>query len=128
MKKLFRSAGIVAASTIASRTAGLARDMVMAAFFGATASADAFYAAFRIPNLVRRLSAEGVLSISFIPVYMDYLVNKNRQEALVLAQKTLSPLFVIMTSLIALGLIWAPEITGIIGAGFEDPSQIHAAA
>jgi putative peptidoglycan lipid II flippase len=128
MKKLFRSAGIVAASTIASRTAGLARDMVMAAFFGATASADAFYAAFRIPNLVRRLSAEGVLSISFIPVYMDYLVNKNRSEAIALAQKTLTLLFIIMASLVAAGIVWAPEITRIIAAGFEDRSQVYVTA
>ncbi len=128
MKKIFRSAGVVAASTISSRVTGLVRDMVMAAFFGATASTDAFYAAFRIPNLVRRLSAEGVLSISFIPLYVDYLVKREGREALALSQKTLALLIVITAPLVILGMLGAPQIARLIAVGFQDPSQIHAAS
>jgi putative peptidoglycan lipid II flippase len=69
MGRVARSTGIVAFSTLASRMLGLARDILMAALFSATGATDAFYAAFRVPNLARRLVAEGVLTVSFIPVY-----------------------------------------------------------
>jgi putative peptidoglycan lipid II flippase len=101
--------------------------MIMAALFGATASADAFYAAFRIPNLVRRFTAEGVLTVSYIPVYMEYSINKSKEEALELAQKTLTLLLVMLAALVALGMIFAPWIVRIIAAGFDDRLQIHGA-
>jgi len=59
---------------------GLVRDMVVTYYFGAEAKTDAFYVAFRIPNLLRRLFAEGSLTISFIPVFTSYLENKSREE------------------------------------------------
>jgi putative peptidoglycan lipid II flippase len=76
MSSLLRSTGIVALATLASRILGFIRDMVMASYFGATGMTDAFYVAFKIPNLFRRFVAEGALSISFIPVYTEYLVNR----------------------------------------------------
>jgi putative peptidoglycan lipid II flippase len=127
MSRLLRSTGVVAISTAASRILGLARDMLMAAFFSATGTTDAFYVAFRIPNMARRFVAEGVLTISFIPVYTEYLVGKSRQEAFELARKTLTLLLILLSMLVLLGIIFSPWIVRIIAIGFNDPSQIQAA-
>ena len=127
MSRLLRSTGIVAVSTLASRILGLARDMLMAAFFSATGATDAFYVAFRIPNMARRFVAEGVLTISFIPVYTEYLVERGREEAFDLARKTLTLLLILLSVLVALGIIFSPQIVRIIAVGFSDRSQIHAA-
>jgi len=122
---LFRSTGIVALSTLLSRILGFVRDMLTAKYFGATGSLDAFFVAFRIPNLFRRLTAEGALSVSFIPVYTDYLVNRGEGEALRLAQKTLSILILFLSGLILLGILFSPEIVSAIAFGFTDPGKIE---
>jgi len=72
-EKITKAAGVVGASTLLSRIFGFARDIILAAFFGAGLHSDAFIAAFRIPNLLRRLFAEGTLVIAFIPVFTQYL-------------------------------------------------------
>jgi putative peptidoglycan lipid II flippase len=81
MASLYKSAGIVALSTLCSRILGLVRDVLMAAHFGAGRTADVFFVAFMIPNLFRRLVAEGALTISFIPVYTETRINKGDGEA-----------------------------------------------
>ncbi len=65
---LLQSASIVSLFTLASRITGLARELLMASIFGASAMTDAFNVAFRIPNLLRRLFAEGAFSQAFVPV------------------------------------------------------------
>ena len=79
------AAGIVGAATMVSRVFGVIRDMVIAALFGASWMTDAFWVAFRIPNMLRRLLGEGSLTISFVPVFTEYLQKKTREEALELA-------------------------------------------
>ncbi|HOW82381.1 MAG TPA: lipid II flippase MurJ, partial [Spirochaetota bacterium] len=69
MSSIMKSTLIVALSTMTSRILGFVREALFAAFFGATGITDAFFIAFRIPNLFRRLVTEGALSVSFIPVY-----------------------------------------------------------
>jgi putative peptidoglycan lipid II flippase len=98
--------------------------MIVAAFFGASASLDGFFVAFRIPNLFRRLVAEGALTISFIPVYTEYLVQRGDGEALELAQKTLSILLVVLSSLCALGIVFSPEIVRMFAYGFTDSAVL----
>jgi len=71
--RMTKAAGIVGAATLLSRILGFVRDVIVAWFFGAGMAADAFFVAFRIPNLLRRLFAEGSLTISFIPVFTEYL-------------------------------------------------------
>ncbi|MBW1741100.1 MAG: murein biosynthesis integral membrane protein MurJ, partial [Deltaproteobacteria bacterium] len=71
--RMTKAAGIVGAATLLSRILGFVRDVIVAWFFGAGLAADAFFVAFRIPNLLRRLFAEGSLTISFIPVFTEYL-------------------------------------------------------
>ncbi|TAL38719.1 MAG: murein biosynthesis integral membrane protein MurJ [Spirochaetes bacterium] len=117
---LVRSTGIVAISTLASRILGFVRDMIVASYFGASGALDGFFVAFRIPNLLRRLVAEGALTVSFIPVYTDYLVNKGEREALELAQKTLSIMLIVLGGLVALGIVFSPEIVRAFAYGFED--------
>src|SRR3989440_12470363 len=70
--------GSIGAATLASRVLGFARDMVVALIFGAGPVTDAFFVAFRIPNILRRLLAEGALSTAVIPVFTDYAVNRSR--------------------------------------------------
>src|SRR5436190_24024893 len=72
--------GTIGAATLASRVLGFARDMLVALVFGAGPVTDAFFVAFRIPNILRRLLAEGALSTAVIPVFTDYAVNRPREE------------------------------------------------
>ncbi|MBN2158616.1 MAG: murein biosynthesis integral membrane protein MurJ [Spirochaetes bacterium] len=124
MRNLFRSTGIVAASTLASRFLGLARDILMAAMFSATGATDAFYVAFRIPNVARRFLAEGVFTVSFIPVYTGYLVGRGTEEAFDLARKVLTLLLAAASALTLLGIVFMPYIVRVIAPGFTDASQI----
>src|SRR3982751_1887006 len=78
--KLAKRAGVFTGATMLSRILGYARDSLVADFFGAGAAADAFYAAFRISNLFRRLLGEGALSASFIPVFSEYSERHGRAE------------------------------------------------
>src|SRR4030042_2759483 len=91
-----QAAGIVGFFTLLSRVLGLIRDMVIARFFGSGMAADSFFVAFRIPNLLRRLFAEGSLTIAFIPVFMEYLYQKSRKDAFELARAVLTLLSLIL--------------------------------
>ena len=71
--QVVEAAGVIGAATLLSRILGFLRDMVLARLFGAGASADAFFVAYRIPNLLRELFAEGSMSAAFIPVFSEYL-------------------------------------------------------
>lgn len=83
-KRLFRSSLTVGAMTMISRVAGLVRDVVLATMFGAAANADAFYIAFRIPQFLRRLFAEGAFSQAFVPVLSEYRATRSVAEVKVL--------------------------------------------
>ncbi len=127
MNSILRSTGIVALSTLASRILGFVRDMLMASCFGATGQTDAFFVAFKIPNLFRRFVAEGALTVSFIPVYSDYLVNRGKKEAMDLAARTLSILLIILVLLLSLGEIFSPQIVSVFAVGFSDPEKTELA-
>ena len=88
--RMTKAACIVGAATLLSRILGFVRDVIVAWFFGAGLAADAFFVAFRIPNLLRRLFAEGSLTISFIPVFTEYLSRNGREEAFRLARSAFS--------------------------------------
>src|SRR5512139_907499 len=78
--RIAKAATVIGLGTFSSRVLGFLRDMVIAHFFGAGMAADAFFVAFRIPNLWRRLVGEGSLTISFIPVYTEYLTQQSEEE------------------------------------------------
>ncbi len=113
-----RAAGTVGFFTFLSRILGLVRDVVVAGFFGSGMAADAFFVAFRIPNLLRRLFAEGSLSIAFIPVFTEYLQRKSREDALELARVVLTVLSLILAVVTLLGILGAPWIVRVQAFGF----------
>ena len=116
--KITKAAGVVSLATLLSRILGLVRDMVIAAFFGASPASDAFFVAFRIPNLMRRLFAEGSLTISFIPVFAECLIKRGREEAFALARSSWWILTITLTIVSVLGVLLSPLIVKIIGMGW----------
>ncbi len=102
-----------------SRILGYARDSLVANFFGAGAAADAFYAAFRISNLFRRLLGEGALSASFIPVFSEYAEKHGKEETQRFLNIMFTMLLTLLVILTALGIIFAPQVTRVIAMGFE---------
>jgi putative peptidoglycan lipid II flippase len=114
-----RFAFLVAAGILLSRIAGLIRDRVFAHYFGNSDAADAFRAAFRIPNLLQNLFGEGVLSASFIPIYARLLASDDKEEA----RKTagaIAALLMLTTSVIVLfGVLTTPWLIYAIAAGFH---------
>lgn len=113
-----QAAGTVGFFTFLSRILGLVRDIVVARFFGAGMAADAFFVAFRIPNLLRRLFAEGSLTIAFIPVFTEYLTQKSREDAFQLARAALTLLSIALAMVTLLGVLLSPWIVRIQAFGF----------
>lgn len=116
--KISRRAGIFGFYTLISRILGLVRDSVVAYFFGTRSAADAFYVAFRIPNLLRRLLAEGSLTMAFVPVFTEYL-KQSREEGKRVADIVFTYLSMLLTVLAILGILFAPWIVRVIAFGFE---------
>jgi putative peptidoglycan lipid II flippase len=122
--KVAKAAGIVGISTMVSRIFGYIRDMVVASFFGASLLTDAFWVAFRIPNLLRRLLGEGSLTVSFVPVFTEYLQKKSRREALELVSIAFTLLSIILVIISILGVIFSPFIVTLMAPGFiKEPGQ-----
>jgi len=121
-----RAAGVVGIYTFLSRILGLVRDILIANFFGSGMSADAFFVAFRIPNLLRRLFAEGSFSVAFIPVFTEYLQNKSKEDAFILARVVLTFLVCIVTVITILGIILSPLIVRVIAPGFGGMGEKYA--
>jgi putative peptidoglycan lipid II flippase len=117
-EKVSRAAGTVGFYTLLSRILGLARDMVLAYFFGSKMAADAFFVAFRIPNLLRRFFAEGSLTIAFIPVFTETLTRRSKQDALELARAVLTLLSLLLVALTILGVLLSPWIVRLQAYGF----------
>ncbi len=115
---LASSATKVSSATAFSRVLGLVREQVMAYFFGAGMATDCFVAAFRIPNLLRDLFAEGALSSAFVPIFKEKLVNEGKDEAFRLAGLTISALILIVGIVVALGILFSPQLVFISAKGF----------
>ncbi len=118
-----KSAGIVGAATLLSRVTGLLRDQVMALFFGAGFATDAFNVAFRVPNLLRDLFAEGAMSSAFVPTFTEYRLKRGDQEAWALGRQLMMTLLVVLVALCALGWIFTPQIVRLLAGGFEKVPQ-----
>jgi putative peptidoglycan lipid II flippase len=110
---------LVAGGIFLSRTAGLIRDRVFAHYFGNSDAADAFRAAFRIPNFLQNLFGEGVLSASFIPVYATLLARKDEKEARHAAIAVISLLALVTSLLVLLGVLTTPWLIEAIAPGFS---------
>jgi putative peptidoglycan lipid II flippase len=116
--RVTRAAGVVGVFTLLSRVTGLVRDILIGYLFGARGSADAFFVAFRIPNLLRRLTAEGALSAGFIPVFTDYLAHRDEKEAISVARIIFTFAAVILSAITILGMLFAFPLTYFFAPGF----------
>ena len=126
--RVIRAAGVVGIATMLSRIFGFIRDMVVAGLFGAGLTTDAFFVAFRIPNLLRRLLAEGSLTVSFVPVFTEYLRHKTREEALELANITFTALSILLVFVSLAGVLLSPLIVAVMAPGFvRMPAQYDLA-
>lgn len=112
------AAVLVAAGILLSRIAGLVRQRVFAHYFGSSDAADAFSAAFRIPNFLQNLFGEGVLSASFIPVYARLVAEGDEEEAGRVAGAIASILFVVASVLVLGGVLATPWLIDAIAPGF----------
>ena len=121
--KVAKAAGVVGAATLLSRIMGYVRDMVMSWAFGTSAAADAFYVAYRIPNLLRELLAEGSMSAAFIPVFTETLTKGTKEEARHLANAVFARLLVILVIVTGIGIIFAPYIVKAIAWGWKIENQ-----
>lgn len=124
-----RAVGSIGLATLLSRILGFVRDMVVARAFGAGPVTDAFFVAFRIPNLLRRLLAEGALSTAFIPVFTSSLTNDGRPGFRRMLRAVTGATGLALCAVSALGMIAAPWIVRIMAPGWSsDPSQIGLAS
>jgi putative peptidoglycan lipid II flippase len=114
-----RSAGIVSVAVMFSRVMGLIREQVFAYYFGAGFLYDAYQVAFRIPNVLRDLFAEGALSAAFVKVFTDYQIKKSEEEAWKLASLVMNALAVVLSIITLLGIIFSRQIVELIADGFS---------
>lgn len=120
--------GAIGAATLTSRILGFVRDMVVALVFGAGPVTDAFLVAFRIPNILRRLLAEGALSTAVIPVFTEYAVTRPRDELVGMLRAVLAGALLVLGLTTVAGIGAAPWLVAVIAPGLaSDPGQ-HALA
>lgn len=119
-----RSAALAGSGILLSRLAGLVRERVFAHYFGNSAAADAFKAAFRIPNLLQNLFGEGVLSASFIPVYIGLRAQGDEEEAKRLAGAIFALLALAAAVAVVIGVAAAPWLIDLIAAGFKGTTRV----
>src|SRR3989338_594146 len=127
-KRLLKATGIISSGTFLSRIFGFIRDMVIAKIFGAGFATDAFFVAFKIPNLLRRLLGEGALSAAFIPLFTEHFTVKSKEDAWRFASAAFSSLLVILSVITILGIIFMPAIITILAPGFyTEPQKFNLA-
>lgn len=117
--KIARSAGLVSVAVMCSRVLGLVREQVMASLFGAGQAYDAFVVAFRIPNLLRDLFAEGALSSAFVAVFTDYDSTRGQEETWRLANNVLAGIGVILSIITLAGMLLAGPLVNLIAPDFS---------
>ncbi len=113
-----RSAGTIGLATLISRVLGFARDILMARLFGTAFMAEAFVVAFRIPNLLRDLVAEGAASTAFVPVFSQYRALRTREEYWRLVSSVGWLVSLVLAGVMVLGILAAPWIVRVMAPGF----------
>jgi putative peptidoglycan lipid II flippase len=122
-QSLLRSTTLVSVMTFISRLVGFVRDMVLANFFGAQAGMDAFFVAFRIPNFMRRLFAEGAFSQAFVPVLAEYQKNRSPGDVRIFIARISGYLGSILSVVTLIGIFAAPVIIFLFAPGFHQDSS-----
>ena len=124
-RKIIKNAALVGFFTTISRILGLLRDMVIAGMFGAGMATDAFFVAFRIPNVLRRLFAEGALTVSFIPIFKEAYARGGAKEAKEVSDIVFTFLSFILAIVVILSIVFAPSIVTLIAGGFDNPEKFE---
>src|SRR6059058_5165454 len=114
-----RATGVVGIAILSSRLLGLIREMVFAGLFGAGKNLDAFLMAFRLPNLLRDLFAEGALSTAFITTFSKKIATQGDESAWNLASKMATLTAIFMSAVTLAGILFARPLIGLIAPGFE---------
>lgn len=118
--QVVRNAGVASLAVSFSRVTGLVREMVFAGLFGAGMQYDAFVAAYRIPNLLRDLLAEGALSAAFVATYSQTLATKGKEEAYALSNRLTTLLVPVLIAICALGTVFAPTLVNFVFRGYSE--------
>ena len=125
---IFRNAAVISAMTLLSRITGLVRDVLIARVFGVSGDTDAYYVAFRLPNLLRRLFAEGAFQQAFVPMLADVKSNRSAEETKSFIDKVASLLGFIVLCVSILGVVAAPILFFVIASGLaEEPATFDTA-
>lgn len=119
---IVRATALISSGTMLSRVLGLVRDMVIAHLYPKFIS-DAFFVAFRLPNMLREMLAEGAMNAGFIPVFSDYVATRSREEAGELAAVAIGAITAVLMLVSALGVIFAPAIVRFITLEFGPPND-----
>src|SRR6202047_1235555 len=114
-----KAAGIIGIAVMCSRLLGLLREQVCAALFGGGAAMDAFTAAFRIPNLLRDLFAEGALSTAFVTTFSKTIARSGDAAAWQLANKVATLTLVVLGSICIAGMVFSSQLVGLLAPGFD---------
>ena len=123
---LLKALASVSSMTLLSRILGFLRDTLIARVFGAGATTDAFFVAFKLPNLLRRLFAEGAFSQAFVPILAEYKNRRGEDATRLLVGRVATVLFVVVAAVSALGIIAAPLVVLISAPGFRaDPDKFQ---
>lgn len=127
-RNIARAAGILGSATMLSRVMGMVRDMVVSRLFGAGLATDAFFAAFQIPNMLRRFFAEGALTAAFVPTFSTTLARRGDEKARELANTCFTLLTIVMAAITLAGIILSPIIVGLMFPGFKvEPGKFELA-
>lgn len=116
--RLARSAGVVGAATLTSRVLGLVRDQILAYLFGAGNAMDAFNVAYRVPNLMRDLFAEGAMSAAFVPTFTRRLARRGRAAAWQVGNQLINALIVVTGLLVLAGMVFARPLTELLAGDY----------
>ncbi|HXE98489.1 MAG TPA: murein biosynthesis integral membrane protein MurJ [Dongiaceae bacterium] len=118
-RNIARAAGILGSATVLSRIMGMVRDIVVSRLFGAGLATDAFFAAFQIPNMLRRFFAEGALTAAFVPTFSATLTRQGDEKARELANTCFTLLTIVMAFITLAGILFSPVIVGLMFPGFK---------
>ncbi len=123
-RNIARAAGVLGFATVLSRIMGMVRDMVVSRLFGAGFATDAFFAAFQIPNMLRRFFAEGALTAAFVPTFSEWYTQKGEEEARNLANICFTLLTIVMALVTLLGIIFSPQLVHLMFPGFSHEAPL----
>ena len=117
---LLKSAATISSLTLLSRITGVIRDMLIARYFGSSAATDAFYVAFRLPNMLRRLFAEGAFQQAFVPMLSDVKANQNAEDVRTFIDRVFSVLACALLITSVVGVLAAPALVWLIVGGLAE--------